>query len=470
MMDWSGKMADMENGIFKRLHGPQPQVAGLCALVIGMGDSGAAAAELLLHEQASVWVYDANPVKAEELRRQWEPRGVPVLSGDLQPMPGFDFCIVSPGVPPFGRFFTWLRQAHIPLLGEMELACRFFQRPIIAVTGTNGKTTVVNMITHILARCGKNPTLAGNVGYPVAQAALETERYSENPLVLEVSSYQCETFQDFKADVAVITNLAPDHLDRYINVHHYFETKFQITINQTAENTLWMGSRVEGDCPDWVSSRKRFFSNTTLDPFGIFYHDGTVCLRDDSKEESLVWPSFEHHLPQYIENALAATGAVSSLGVSVHKALQALESFEPLPHRQEYVGEVGGIRCYNDSKATNVHALEAALRSIPAPILLIAGGRSKGDPLASLIPLLQEKVRGLYLIGEAKDEFASAWGAAVQTHKENTLEEAVAHALSDGQSGDSLLLSPACASWDMFSNYQERGERFKAAVKEFGHD
>lgn len=459
-------MNAMEDGIHKRLSQPSPQVRGLCGLVIGMGESGTAAASLLLREGAAVWVYDADAQKEAALRAKWEPRGVRVTTGDLQPMDGFDFCVVSPGVPPFGSFFTWLRQSDVPLLGEMELACRFLQRPILAVTGTNGKTTVVNMLNHILYETGWQPTLAGNVGHPVAHVAMEEPRESNRPLVLEVSSYQCETFNEFKADIAVITNLAPDHLDRYLNTEQYYQSKFRIAINQTSENILFMGSGVEGDCPGWIQSSKRSFAMNPLESNGIFYANGTVIRRDDSTEESLSWPSWEAQLPQYVMNALAAVGAATSYGLHLADALAALDSFVPLAHRLEYVDEVRGIRCYNDSKATNVHALEAALTSLPAPILLIAGGRSKGDPLDSINPLIREKVKAVYLIGEARDEFRQAWDALSTVYVEETLEEAVRHALAGGEAGDRLLLSPACASWDMFSNYKERGEVFKSAVRE----
>ena len=455
-----------DNEMTNRLSGSFPRVAGLRALIIGMGESGIAAANLLLHEGAKVLVYDADSKKEKSLRKTWEPRGVTVLSGVIEPMQGFDFCVISPGVPPFGPFFTWLVQAGIPLLGEMELACRFIRRPIIAVTGTNGKTTVVNMIAHILRACGQNPSLAGNVGFPVARIALEEERQSNRPLVLEVSSFQCETFSEFKANITVITNLAPDHLDRYPSAQKYYATKFKIAMNQTSNDVLWMGSRVEGDCPDWVLSTKKSFSIESIEPSGIFYENGTVIVRDDSKDERVLWPSFQTKLPQYIQNALVSTGAVSSMGISVTEALQSLESFIPLPHRLEYVDEVNGIKCYNDSKATNVHALEAALCSIPAPILLVAGGRAKGDSLAPLDPLIREKVRMIYLIGEAKEEFAKTWRPITTVVLEETLEDAVTHALQSGKPGDNLLLSPACASWDMFANYKERGECFRKTVQQ----
>ncbi len=452
-----------KNGIRNLLAGPSPQLSGLNALVIGMGKSGEAAAELLLHEQAAVWAYDADPHKLEP----WRGRCAKLLSGELQPMEGIDFCVVSPGVPPFGTFYGWLKSAGIPLLGEMELACRFLHRPIIAVTGTNGKTTVTGMIAHILNQCGYRALETGNVGYPVARAAIECERRSGDPLVMEVSSYQCETFEEFKAQVAVLTNLAPDHLDRYPSEREYYEIKFHIAKNQAPNEALWLGPRVEGECPGWVPSRKRLFAINELGSDGLFFIDGMVIHRDGLTEERLHQPSLENSPSQQVLNALAAAGAAASYGVPLAEAFHALQSYQPLPHRLEFVAEVNGIRCYNDSKATNVHAVQAALTSLPGPIRLIAGGRPKGDSLDPLNPLIREKVCAIYLIGEATEEFAREWSPLVEVHRESTLEEAVAHALRDGRPRDILLLSPACASWDMFTDYKQRGDRFKQAVREW---
>lgn len=444
------------------LAGPAPQLKGLRGMIAGMGESGQGAAELLLHEEAVVWAYDADPKKLEP----WRDRCARVLSGELKPMEGIDFCVVSPGFPPFGPFFDWLRQQDIPLLGEMELAYRFLQRPILAITGTNGKTTVTGMTAHILNHCGYKAEEVGNVGYPVAKTAI-VERAGTNPLVMEVSSYQCETFEEFHAQVAVITNLAPDHLDRYPSEREYYEVKFQIAKNQAPNEALWLGPRIEGECPAWVPSRKRSFALNELGSDGLFFADGTVIHRDGVMEERLLQPSLENYPSQQVLNVLAAAGAAVSFGVPLAEALHTLESYQPLPHRLEFVADVNGIRCYNDSKATNVHAVQAALTSLPGPIRLIAGGRAKGDSLDPLEPLIREKVRAIYLIGEAADEFAQAWRSLTEVHVVKTLEEAVDRGLRDGHPGDILLLSPACASWDMFANYKERGNLFKQAVKEW---
>ncbi len=456
-----------DSPIRPRLAPPRPDLAGLNVLVVGMGESGQGAADLLCREKAVVTVYDSDAKKIEALRAEWEPRGVKLLSGRLEPVEKLDFCVVSPGVPPFGPFFTWLRQARIPLLGELELACRFLQRAILAVTGTNGKTTVTHMIRHILNRQGIPAEAVGNVGYPVSRVAAEGRRTGGAPLVMEVSSYQCETMEYFRPAVAVVTNLAPDHLDRYNSVREYYETKFRMCINQAPDEALWLGPMVEGNCPRWVRSQKMSFAVDSLESQGLLYQNGSVVYRDGSREESHSWPSFANYPAQQGLNALAAAGASVSYGIPLAEALHAIESFQALPHRLEFVKDVKGIRCYNDSKATNVHAVEAALKSLPGPVRLIAGGQAKGDSLDPLTPLIRDKVRAIYLIGEAAETFARAWRPLTAVHLEATLEAAVDHALRDGAAGEILLLSPACASWDMFKNYADRGDRFKRAVEEW---
>ncbi len=460
-------MAEIDRAIHERLAAPHPNLNGLRVLVVGMGKSGSAVVDLLLREGTCVTAFDADLSKETALRQIWEPRGVELLFGELNPVEGIDCCVVSPGVPPFGPLFTWLRHEGIPLLGELELSCRFIQRPIIAVTGTNGKTTVVHMIAHILNVCGIDAELTGNVGYPVAAYAVEHERVGSDPLVMEVSSYQCETLESFRPDVAVITNLAPDHLERYESPEDYYETKFRIGMKQAPDEALWLGPLVEEYCPEWVSSRKRSFGLELMRTDGLFYCDGTVVERDGAKEARIEWRAFDSVPPQTVLNALAAVGASVSFGVRTADALRALESFEPLPHRLEFAGEANGIRCYNDSKATNVHALQTALNSLPGPIRLIAGGQAKGDRLDPLESLIREKVAAVYLIGEAAEAFAKAWSSLTETYLEKSIEDAVNHALRDSVQGDILLLSPACASWDQFANYAERGDRFKQAVKEF---
>lgn len=446
------------------LQGPMPQAAGMNALIAGMGLSGQAALRLIMHEGGRAVAFESDASRAENLRREWAPCHLPVLSREPAQLEGIDYCVISPGVPPSLPLIQRVREAGIYLIGEMELGCRYFQRPIAAVTGTNGKTTVTRMIEHTLRVCGFDPAAAGNVGVPVCEAALKETRISRKPLVLEVSSYQCETFEEFHPLAAVITNLAPDHLDRYESVDHYYQTKFNIAMNQSPTEALWMGPGVEGQCPERVPSRRRTFAINDLGPDGVYLLDGTLRLRDGAREETAPAPVLQEWPSQMALNALAAIGVSVSFGAPLAEAARAVERFQALAHRMEFVAEINGVKCYNDSKATNAHALESALRSLPGPIRLIAGGQAKGDDIAALEPLLREKAVCAYLIGRDAELFERAWGGFITVRREATLEDAVNAALDDAAAGDTLLLSPACASWDMFANYEERGDRFKQAV------
>jgi UDP-N-acetylmuramoylalanine--D-glutamate ligase len=448
------------------LQGPLPQAAGMCALIAGMGMSGQAALKLIMQEGGRAVAYESNTERAAQLRRDWAPCKLPVLEREPIQMNGIDYCVLSPGFSPTHSVMQQVERNNIYTIGEMELGCRFFQRPILAVTGTNGKTTVTRMIAHILKRCGYEPLAAGNVGVAVCEAALKEQRISRQPMVLEVSSYQCESFEEFHPRAAVITNLAPDHLDRYESVEAYYEAKYKISVNQAPTEALWMGPGVEGYCPEWVPSRKRTFSIYDLGPDGVYFLGGTLRLRDGQHEEECKAEFLQEWPQQMVLNALAAIGMATSLGAPLDDAAEAIQSFQALPHRLEFVAEVNGVKYYNDSKATNVHALDAALRSLSGPFRLIAGGMAKGDDLTVLETLLREKVSSAYLIGRDAQQFEDAWGEMIEVHREGSLEDAVAHAASDAQAGDIVLLSPACASWDMFASYEERGECFKRAVKE----
>lgn len=452
--------------IRERLAGPLPNAAGLCALVIGMGDSGQAVADLLLREGARALAHEANVEKAESLRRVWETRGVRILTGAPQTLDGIDFAVISPGVPPTNPVVERLRDAGLYITGEMELGSRYLRRPILAVTGSKGKTTVVAMLHHILSVLGYTPRSAGNEQIPVAQVAAHEKRVSRDPLVFEVSSFQCETFEEFHPRVGVITLLAPDHQDRYESLEAYYEVKFRIARNQAPTEALWLGPRVEGYCPEWVPSRIRSFDLDRMDSDGLFYHDGALVLRDDVSEERVPAPSWAGTNRIALLNRLAAMGAAVSFGAPLRATMEALRNFKGLPHRMELFTEANGIQCVNDSKATSVAALRAALESLPGPVRLIAGGQAKGEiDLSGLASLVREKVIAAYLIGRDAWRFEAAWSGMTEIHLEESIEDAARHALEDGRPGETLLLSPACASWDMFNGYAERGDRFKAAVR-----
>lgn len=444
----------------------QQELLGMRVLVVGMGISGQAAVNLLLSKGAVVYAYDQNPHKKDELSQLWA--GQPVkFCCDTSIIENIDLCVISPGVPPNVSVVETCRANGVPITGELELAARFISRPVIAVTGTNGKTTVVSMIHHILLQCGYASDLVGNVGTAVSDLVLQNKSDGDDPVVMEVSSFQCETIEQFHPVITVITNLAPDHLDRYASVKDYYDAKFLLTKNQHANEALWISSGVEGNIPGWVQSCVKRFALSLESVEGLYCVEGSFVLRDGDKCIRHPGSSFSNALPQKQRNALAAVGACISFGVPLAQAVDALQSFKNLPHRLEFVEEVNGIRCYNDSKATNIHAMHAALQSVSAPIRLIAGGRGKGESLEPVKELIAKKVAAVYLIGESADLFADAWKDITEIHLESSIEDCVNHALRDGQPGDTLLLSPACASWDMFQNYAERGDCFRQAVKEY---
>lgn len=445
---------------------PVPQLVGKRVLVVGMGISGQAAVRLLLHKGAVVYAYDQNSHKKDELKNLWAGQSVKFCC-DTSIIENIDLCVISPGVPPNVSIVESCRANGVPITGEFELASRFISRPVIAVTGTNGKTTVVNMIHHILKLCGYASDLVGNVGTAVSDLVMQDKCDGDDPVVMEVSSYQCETIEYFHPAVAVITNLAPDHLDRYATVYEYYAAKFLLTKNQNANEALWISSGVEGNIPGWNQSCVKRFALSFDSVEGLSCVEGSIVMRDGDKCIRHPSSSLSHALPQKQLNALAAVGACTSFGIPLADAVDAIQSFQDLPHRLEFIKTVNGVRCYNDSKATNVHAMHAALQSVPAPVRLIAGGRAKGESLDPVHTLILEKVAAAYLIGESAELFANAWNGVTEIHHEDTLEDAVKHALRDGQVGDTLLLSPACASWDMFQNYAERGDRFRQAVEEY---
>lgn len=444
---------------------PEPQLLGKRVLVVGMGISGQAAVGMLLSKGAVVYAYDQNLQKNDELKHVWAGHAVEFCT-DISIIDTIDLCVISPGVPPKEPVVESCRANGVPITGEFALASRFISRPVIAVTGTNGKTTVVNMIHHILKHCGFGSDLVGNVGTAVSDLVMQNKCDGNDPVVMEVSSYQCETIDYFHPIVAVLTNLAPDHLDRYPTVEEYYAAKFLLTKNQNANEALWISSGVEGKIPGWIQSDVKRFALSFDSVEGLSCVEGNFVMRDGDKCIRHPSSSLSNALPQKQLNALAAVGACTSFGIPLANAVDALQSFQDLPHRLEFVKEVHGVRCYNDSKATNVHAMHAALQSVPAPIRLIAGGRAKGESLDPVHHLMQTKVAAAYLIGESTEPFANAWSGVTEVHREDSLEHAVNHALNDGQVGDTLLLSPACASWDMFKNYAERGERFRQAVEE----
>ncbi|MFH1738419.1 MAG: UDP-N-acetylmuramoyl-L-alanine--D-glutamate ligase [bacterium] len=439
---------------------------GATVEVIGMARTGQAAVGLLLQQGAKVIAAEQDESKKSDLESQFAGQPVKFLFGPHEPVADLDLVVVSPGVPCTGPFFEWIQRNSIPVLGELELASRFCSRPIVAVTGTNGKTTITSMIGHILKRCGFGGDVAGNIGTPLARLVVEGRATGTEPIVVEVSSFQLETVDLFRPRVAVISNLAPDHLDRHASVQEYYEAKARISINQTMEDDLWIGPGVAEQCYPMTEAAVRRFDIREHDLDGLYDIGGKILYRWGESIELTSPAGWGDRLVHERLNAMAAAGAACSLGAPIPAAFEALQDYVPPRHRLEFIARVKDIQCYNDSKATNVHATQAALRSVPAPIILIAGGRYKGDPLDPLLPLIREKVRHVYLVGEAAQRFADTWRPFAKVSLVRDVREAVQVALAEQEGPATLLLSPACASWDMYKNYEERGDEFAQAVRE----
>lgn len=437
------------------------------AAVIGLGISGEAAAELLLEEGADVSVFDdrAGP-RQEERARRLSSRGAGVYLGErsARGWKGFDTVIVSPGIPAGHPLLLRARREGAQVLSEVELASRFLKGRLIAVTGTNGKTTTVTLLTEIFRRAGREAVAGGNIGYPLSRISREDR--AGRMVVAEISSFQLENVDTFRPEAAVFLNLTPDHLDRYPSIREYGEAKLKIFAGQgRGDRAVFpeeLASWIEGRIPPGVekvtwggaAGAARFEEGEIrfYPPEGM----EVICSGEDLPRQD----------PAFLNNALAAAAVARSLGVEAEVIGAALKSFPGLPHRLEYLGEVGGIAFYNDSKSTNPASAAAALQAFSRPVIWLAGGSDKGldfTPLASILP---GPVKRAILLGESREKLGRAIPAIVPRQFAANLAAAVDEAFRAAAPGESILLSPGCASFDMFENYRDRGDQFKKLVGE----
>jgi len=439
-------------------------------VVLGLGRSGMAAASLLQRDGARVVVRDeADGQELENRAQQLRELGVRVeLGNHFDASARFDLAVLSPGIAPQRPLVTELVTKKTPVLSELELAYRFCLCPIIAVTGTNGKTTTTELIASVLEGCGKRTVAAGNNGHAFSEAVQGSAGL--DALVLEASSFQLEQIDQFHPRVAVWTNLTPDHLDRHGSIENYAQAKARIFMNQTRDDFAilsvqalqWL-QRIGCDIHSRIITVSAYGQDADL---RLDWADGqTIWSR---------WPNCQGILMKFqetnlrglhnAENVLAtlATGLVMDLTVAEMR--EAICSFCPQPHRCEFVAEVGGVTYINDSKATNVDAVGKALRALTGRAVLIAGGRDKGLDYSTIKEVVAEKVRLAVVIGEAQDKLCRAWGDVVTCVRAFSMAEAVGVAARHAHRGDTVLLSPACASFDMFENYEHRGDEFKRQV------
>ena len=435
-----------------------------------MARTGLAAVRFLAGKGARLKVSETKPAGELEAARkaladipiEWE------LGGHTVPFFGdVGLIVVSPGVPMDISPLAQARRQKIPVLSEVELAFRFLRRPLIAVTGTNGKTTTTTLIGEMLRASGKRVFVGGNIGNPLIDY-VETPQ-KEEWVVAEISSFQLEGIAAFRPTIGVLLNITEDHLDRYSDFQEYIRAKAKIFQNQGKEDTALLNADdpLTFQLAHRVESQVLLFSAQRPVPVGSFLEKGAIFYQEaDGKRTRYDLGRLKIQGAHNLENLMAAIAVGHICGCPPEVLQKVIDEFRGLEHRLEWVRDIDGVRFFNDSKGTNVGAVVKSLMSFRSPIILIAGGKDKGGDYGPLKSLIAERVKGMALIGEAKERIEGALGGLTATVKCNTLEEAVHWALSRARSGDVVLLSPACSSFDMFENYQERGKRFKAIVKE----
>jgi len=431
--------------------------SGKNAVVLGLGRSGEAAAILLREEGASVTVCDTAAeesvqAKAEKLRAL----GIHVITGaaaDTDPA-RYDVAVISPGIDPITPIVRNVVAKGIPLIGELELAFAECACEVVAITGTNGKTTTTELTTAMLQGSGVRALASGNIGLPFAEAVRQSNEL--DVMVLEVSSFQLETIETFRPRVAVWLNFSANHLDRYPGIEEYRAAKLRILENLTADDFLVVNAREQ--LPETPATRLTFRADGGEADFSR--QGDSILFRGSAVLDQ---SATRLHGVHNAENLMAALAIGHALGLDFERMSAAVAEYEPPAHRCEFVRLLDGVRWINDSKATNLDALEKALLSQEGGLILIAGGKDKGFEFDPIAPLVSERVREAVLIGEMRHRIAASW-AAVPTHAVPSLEEAVAVARALARPGDSVLFSPGTSSFDMFRNYGERGNRFKELV------
>lgn len=438
-------------------------------LVVGLGRSGVAAALFLQDHGARVVVSDT---KSEaQLQKEISlllERGISLETGQHseRTFRDQDLIVVSPGVPSDQPQLQHARAMGIPVIGEVELAFRFLQGKIIAITGSNGKTTTTTLVGEILSKSGRKTLVGGNIGTPVISLAEKSS--PEHLVVLEISSFQLETIQQFRPWIAAILNITPDHLDRHRTFQAYIDAKARIFENQQPGDFALLNA----DDPTCLPLKNKskgsvyWFSRKQPVENGTYVRDEQIIFRSSGRDVPVL-PVKEIQLKgaHNLENVLAAACAGMLAGCEAEQVRKAVAEFGGVEHRLEPVATIHGVAYYNDSKATNVDATIKALESFPGSIHIILGGKDKGSDYTVLVPLLRERAKGVYLIGAAAGKIASQIQGATRIVHSGTLDRAIRQAAEAAGSGDIVLLAPACASFDQFENYEQRGRIFKELVQ-----
>ncbi len=441
-------------------------------LVAGSGISGIAAAKLLLAKGGEVVLYDGNDkLDAEKIKKNFdEDAKVSVVLGELKrtDLLGVELSVISPGIPLDAPFVTVLDEAGVPIWSEIQLAYHCAKGKLAAITGTNGKTTTTALTGEIMKSFYDSVFVVGNIGEPYTAHALETEESSVT--VAEVSSFQLETIMDFRPNVSAILNITPDHLDRHKTMECYTQVKESITKNQKDGDTCVLNydDTVLREFGETLKINVVYFSSREKLKKGYYLEDGKIVYNDGSKVTEIVDISELKLLGRHNhENVMAAVAISMNMDVPLEKIQEVIRKFEAVEHRIEFVTDRFGVKYYNDSKGTNPDAAMQAIKAMPGPTILIAGGYDKHSEFDEWIESFDGKVRYLVLIGQTRDkiaECAKRHGFTDIMYAEDLLE-AVQVCASYANPGDNVLLSPACASWGQFKNFEERGTKFKEYVR-----
>lgn len=439
-------------------------------VVLGGGESGVGAAILAKKKGMEVFLSDMGKI-APKYKQALDEANIPWEEGTHTEsmILDADEVVKSPGIPPTTPLMQKIASKNIPVISEIELAGRYTDAKMVCITGSNGKTTTTMLTYHILKNAGVNVGLAGNVGHSLA---LQVAHEKHDVYVVELSSFQLENMYDFKANVAVIMNITPDHLDRYdYEMQNYVNAKFRILQNLTSQDAFifWKND------PIIEAQLKNIETQAQLFPFSEVQEEASKAYVDSENNLIINAPNASLSMPRAdlalsglhnLYNSMAAGLSACILDIKKEDVRRALSNFEGVEHRLEYVDTIDGVRYINDSKATNVNSCWYALESVPKNTILILGGKDKGNDYTEIEPLVKEKVKAIVCMGKDNSKLLEFFAGKVDTISDtHTIEDAINECARIAQSGDTVLLSPCCASFDLFKSYEDRGEQFKTIVK-----
>jgi UDP-N-acetylmuramoylalanine--D-glutamate ligase len=447
------------------------ELAGKKVLIIGAARSGIAAARFLVERGAIVALNDQKPLEAwSDEALALKETGVGLLPGEAPSwlLDQIELVVVSPGVPATIIPIRYAERAGAEVIGEVELAARFLKGKIVAITGSNGKTTTTSLIGELLRDAGLNVQVGGNIGRALI-SMVESSR-DDGWTVVELSSFQLETIKTFRPSIAVVLNVTPNHMDRYETFNDYAAAKHRIFMNQTEDDVAVLNAD-DQTVASWANGLRAKVMNFSVRQElerGVFLRDEELVFRWDEGEQDLLRVT-EMKLRglHNVENVAAAFSVGIAAGANIESMRETVKHFNPVEHRLEFVDEIAGVKFYNDSKATSVDATLKALEAFAGEVgevVLILGGKGKKAPYAPLAPLVRDKVRKLVLIGEDAETIANELGEYSAVERASDMKDAVARSFKAAEKGDVVLLAPACASFDMFDSFEHRGRVFKADV------